>query len=1000
MSADRTLMYEFVSEAKEHLANISDDLLALEQRKDDSARYRIDRLFRAVHSVKGGAGFFGRRTIEELAHAMETVLDHLRSDNTPPSVAVIDALLAGADRVQVLLDDVERSNDADVSGPLARLRAFAPAPQGRPLAERAAGDSRSESPTFALTEAPLAERPRDHRFLYGVRVDLAEHHQRHGLSPLAVIQRVQTAGALLNATLDAGDADLDAGLPTGPVRYRAIISADLAPDAFQRALDLPEAEVVLLEPAREPPRPAAPVPPVADAPGSPAKSARPADAAESIRIPVGLVDQLMTLAGELVLVRNQALRSPHAADPGLRPIVQRLDGVTGELQEVVLRTRMQPVGNLFGRFTRMVRDLAKQLGKQIELELSGAEVELDKTILESMSDPLTHLVRNCCDHGVEPPAERERAGKPAAGRVALSARHLGGQIYIEVRDDGRGLDSEKIRRKALQQGLRTKEELARLSQRDLLSLILLPGFSTAAQVTDLSGRGVGMDVVKTNLDRLGGVLEIESDPGRGTAFILRLPLTLAIIPCLIVAAGDQRYALPQKDLEELVCLHPGQSRMQVEHTFDQEVVRRRDRLLPLVRLAEILRRPEAFTAATRAEILQKHRSQGSGGRSQVNGGASLTPDAGPPAPLYFAVVKVGSRRFGLIVDDILATEEIVVKPMHAAVKPLACFSGATILGNGRVALILSVEGVARHAGVRFDPGEEVAAAHGGDRSSETQAVLLFRHGPLEQFAAPLALIRRVERVRTDRIERVGDREFVTVDGAPTAVLRLDRLLPVSPGVDKPEMFLLLPKQMRRPVGLLMSEVIDSDELPVELHRETCCADGLLGSAVIRGRLTLFLDVPRLAELGAAAGPLEPGGALDSPVHAGRSPGARPRVLLVEDTQFFREVVQGYLEAAGYEVQTAVDGMDGLAKLDAAPFDLVVSDVEMPVLNGFEFARAVRRRPDGKTVPLMALTTLDSPGDRQEALACGFDRHEVKLDRQRFLDAAAALLGNRAPGGSS
>ncbi len=282
---------------------------------------------------------------------------------------------------------------------------------------------------------------------------------------------------------------------------------------------------------------------------------------------------------------------------------------------------------------------------------------------------------------------------------------MGGQITIEVRDDGRGLDPEKIRRKALQQGLRTKEELARLGPRDLLALILLPGFSTAAEVTDVSGRGVGMDVVKTNLDRLGGVLEIESEPGRGTTFTLRLPLTLAIIPCLIVVVGGERYALPQKDLEELVCLHPGQSPMRVETTFDQEVVRRRDRLLPLVRLAEVLRRPTPFTAATWAEVLRKQRDQGSAVRGREPEASSPTLEPSPLTPLYFAVVKVGSRRFGLVVDDILATEEIVVKPMHAAVKPLACFSGATILGDGRVTLILNVEGVARHAGVRFDSAE-------------------------------------------------------------------------------------------------------------------------------------------------------------------------------------------------------------------------------------------------------------------------------------------------------
>jgi two-component system chemotaxis sensor kinase CheA len=711
---------------------------------------------------------------------------------------------------------------------------------------------------------------------------------------------------------------------------------------------------------------------VAPPPADAVRAARPAEAADSIRIPVPLIDHLLTLAGELVLVRNQALRSPHAAEASLRPVVQRLDSVTGELQDVALRTRMQPIGNLFNRFPRMVRDLARQLGKQIDLVVEGADVELDKTVLESLSDPLTHLVRNGCDHGLEPPAQRERAGKPPAGRVTLRARHAGGQVFVEMRDDGRGIDPEAIRRKAANQGLRPAAELARMAPRELFALILLPGFSTAAAVTDVSGRGVGMDVVKTNLDRLGGALEIDSEPGRGTAFTLRLPLTLAILPCLLVEVGGQRYALPQRDLEELVCVLPRQSRTRVEYSHDQEVVRRRGRLLPLVRLAEVFRRRRPFTADDRAEILRDHRGKAGDGAA---------------ARLFFAVVKVGSQRFGLVVDAVLNTEEVVVKPMHSAVKLLACFAGATVLGDGRVALILGAEGIARHAGVHFEDVDGDAAPAAA-RPPEAPSVLLFRYGPREQFAAPLDLIRRVERVRMDKVERVGDREFLTVDGTPTAVVRLDRCLDVSPCADAAEMFLLLPKGARRPVGLLLSEVIDSDALPIELHRDACPADGLLGSAVIRGRMTLILDLPRLAERAADdAGPPRP---------AAPPPAGRRRVLLVEDTQFFREVVKGHLESAGYEVTTAVNGAEGLARLDGGTFDLIVSDVEMPVMDGWEFARAVRRRPGGAALPLLALTTLDSAADRAKAAACGFDRFEVKLQRDRFLAAAAALLAEPRP----
>jgi two-component system chemotaxis sensor kinase CheA len=946
MAAERALVYEFATEAKEHLAGVADDLLALEQRRDGSARERIDRLFRAVHSVKGAAGFFGCRKVEALAHAMEAILEDARERPDGLAPAVIDTLLAGSDRILALLDDVERSNDADIDDLLSRLHALLPAatPAGA-LAPLPAG-----RPAAPMPAAPLAERPASHAYLHGLEVDLREC-QRHGRSPLAVLRRVQEVGAILDGRLDVAGADLEAGLPSGPLIYRAVVSAALPLEEFAVALELPGARIVPLQ-APPPPPPPAPVPRVS--PAVPAAETAPAsERRDTLRIPVGLVDRLMTLAGELVLVRNQSVRAIDPRDAALRPVVQRLDAVTAELQDAVLRTRMQPVGNLFNKFPRLVRDLARQLGKQIELDLSGTDVELDKTILEALSDPLTHLVRNCCDHGIETPDRRRQAGKPPQGLVSLSARHLGSQILLTIRDDGRGIDAEAIRRKAIQQGLRTPAELNRLGEREVLNLILLPGFSTAAAVTELSGRGVGMDVVKTNLDRLGGVVEIDSEPGHGTTFTLRLPLTLAIIPCLIVAAAGERYAIPQKDLEELVCLHSGQARARIECAFDREVVRLRDHLLPLVRLPEVLGR-------------QRGQSRDSG---------SLTP-------LYVAVARVGSRRFGLAVDDILNTEEVVVKPMHSVLKPLACFAGATIRGDGRVALILSMEGIARHAGVRFDLTSEADTAADDGLRPEAQAMLLFRCGPREQFAVPLSLVRRIEMVHTDRIERVGEREFVTVGGVPTPVLRLDRFLAVSPCPDREVMFLLLPKDPRHPMGLLLSAVVDTVELPVELHRDAVPGDGLLGSAVVRGKLTLFPDLGRLAERMAPDEARPPREAL---------PGRRRRVLLVEDTQFFRQVVRGYLEDAGFEVVTADNGAEGLERLESERFDLVVSDIEMPVMDGWAFARAVRERPDGARLPLLALTTLSSDADRARALSCGFDRHETKLDRERFLAAVADLL---------
>ncbi|MCU0873473.1 MAG: chemotaxis protein CheW [Pirellulaceae bacterium] len=856
-AASQATLHEFVSEAKEHLATVVQDLLALEQQPGRSDAERIDRLFRAMHSVKGGAGFVGCQVIEELAHALEHVLEELRQTGTAPDSGVVDALLAGTDRILALVDDAERSNEADVGDLVQRLRHCLARPQA---AEPATAVPPSNS------AAPVA----------------------------------------------------------------------------------------------------ASVPPGVAAPSG-------SDRAATVRIPVPLVDRLMTLAGELVLVRNQALRSIDAGQAAIRPVLQRLDALTSQLQGAVTQTRMQPVGNLFAKFPRTVRDLARQMGKAIGLEVNGTEVELDKSVLELLSDPLTHLIRNCCDHGLESPDERTRAGKPATGRIVLNARQQGGQICIEVRDDGRGIDAQRIKRKALESGLRTAAELARLSDKEALGLITLPGFSTAAAVTDLSGRGVGMDVVKTNLDQLGGTLEIDSTLGQGTSFALRVPLTLAIIPCLMVRAGDQRYAIPQKDLEELVCLHP-QAQTRIEYTLEQEVVRLRDRLLPLVRLAGLLDRPRPLDMEAREAIVRKHRPSA---ESVDNTGST----ARPAAATFFAVVRVGARRFGLVVDEILKNEEIVVKPMHSLLKPLTCFSGATILGDGRVALILNMEGIVQHAGVRSGTTVEqrVAAAAGRE---ETTPALLFRYGPQEQFAVPLAMIRRLVMIDLQRIERVGSREFIVVDGASTPLLRLDQVLPVSAGVEANPLFLLLPKNIGRPLGLLATAIIDTEALPTGITRTTFPADGVVGSAIIRGRMTLLLDLCRLAELGDPA---------RSPRPAGSAEPRKQKILAVDDAEFFRELVRGYLEAEGYEVVSAANGAEALQNLEAGHFDLVVSDIEMPVMDGWALARAIRERPGNAPLPLLALTTLSSDVDRARAKACGFEGYEVKLDRQRFLETVANLI---------
>lgn len=990
MAGEKMSLYDFVAEAREHLSTVAGDLLFLERATGQDADNRIDRVFRAVHSIKGAAGFFGCKRVEELAHALEAIFERLRRGEQRLDPALLDAILAGSDRIQVLLDDVEHSDEADIAELLQRLQA---APQAMPESTAA------EVPTVELMpvaqplagplvieplDAPpelLARRPPADLFVYRLSLDLQAHAADFGGSVLPFFRTLEQVGTLLDARLDAPVCDLSGPIPDGPLIYQAVCSSSLTPPAFQQqlGLDADELEVVhttapsaaSATPAQAPvaagtpPRPPAAVTEVALAP------AAAAERSSSIRINVNLLDRLMNLAGELVLVRNQALQAIAPDDPHLRRIVQRLNSVTSELQEAVMLTRMQPVGNLFSRFPRMVRDLARQLGKEIELNIAGQEVELDKTILEALADPLTHLVRNCCDHGIEQPERRREQGKGSQGTVWLRAHHEAGQIRIEVRDDGRGLDVGALKRKALERAIKTEGELTRMTEKELFGLILLPGFSTAAAVTDVSGRGVGMDVVRTNIEQLGGNLEMESTAGRGTVFHLRLPLTLAIIPCLLVKVGGEQYAIPQKALEELVCVQADSYRDKIEYAYDQEVYRLRGRLLPLVRLDEVLKRRRPLDAADRAEILRRHRLKG-------------PTTEGVPGLLSFAVVKVSGQRLGLVVDEILDSQEIVVKPMHGVLRSLSCYSGATIMGDGRVALIFDVEGIARHAGT-FQETMALAPALPAptDEEGETQTLLLFRSGPQEQLAVPLAMVRRVEMIQARSIERVGADEFITLAGVPTRIVRLDRYLAVSPFAEGKNLFLLLPERTRRPWGLLLSEVIDIDSRRVKLNTDSYRADGVLGSAIIRDQMTLFLDLARLVDM------------VDPPVvPAGRPAltGPMKRILLVDDTQFFREVVGSYLRGAGYDVEVADQGAAGLEKLYHQRFDLVVSDIEMPVMDGWTLARTIRQNEAWRQLPLLALTTLSSQGDRDRAAACGFNAYEVKLDRERFLGAVRELIG--------
>ncbi|MGN6300032.1 MAG: chemotaxis protein CheW [Angustibacter sp.] len=616
---------------------------------------------------------------------------------------------------------------------------------------------------------------------------------------LAMVDGVRELLAAIEADGTEGAVDVQAVV----ARIQQVLDGGAVLEQAPEPASLPEPEPVAVPVA----------PPVAGEPAAgpddhaPAAAPKRNVAEASIRVDVDLLDTLMRQVGELVLSRNQIVRQAGLLDDvELLRASQRLNLIASELQEGVMKTRMQPIDHLWSKLPRVVRDLGAACGKQVRLDMVGRETELDRTLLEAVKDPLTHLVRNAVDHGLEAPSDRVAAGKPAEGTLTLRAFHEGGQVVVEVTDDGAGIDPEKIRAKALQKGLRRPEQLAQMTSAELLQLVFAPGFSTAAAVTNVSGRGVGMDVVKTNIEAIGGAIEIDSALGRGTTCRLRIPLTLAIVASLTIECAGDRYAIPQVSLQELVTLDVERAAHAVETVSGAEVYRLRGQLLPLVRLSHVLG-------------VESERSDGH---------------------VVIAVLQADGRRFGLVVDRVLNTEEIVVKPLSTRLKSIGVYSGATILGDGQVALILDVQALAKNA-LRADALEREQELLGdAGAEADLERVLLAGVGDGRDVAIPLSMVTRLEQVPASKVERVGTREVIQYRGEILPLLRLGRHLRTTTGEGRDHLLLVVYTSGGRSVALVVEEVrdiVDGTQVRSDIDDQ-----GLVGSAVIRDHVVELLDV--------------------------------------------------------------------------------------------------------------------------------------------------------------
>ena len=802
------IVREFVVESYENLDQLDSDLVALEDQP--GSRALLSSVFRTIHTIKGTSGFLAFSKLEALTHGGENLLAELRDGKRPMTQRTTDVLLMMVDAVRAILATVEATGlegDDDMSAVVAAIQSVLDDPTGGPevpaVVAAPAPDTHEEAAMEAdhtddavvpetpveapIDEVPVAAAPK--------RVITSRAAAKPKAAPKASTRAPRARKAIAadpmpSATLSVPVdefADVEEQEATAPV-------AEPTPDVV--AIDAAAID------ATSPPQEIA-IPPSDD---SPVRSASDA----SIRVDVDVLDALMRHVGELVLARNALTRlSGDLGDASLVRASQRLSLIATELQQGVMKTRMQPIEHVWSKVPRMVRDISAALGRQVRLEMIGQDTELDRGLLEAIKDPLTHLIRNAIDHGIETPARRQELGKQVQGVLTLRAFHQGGQVVVEISDDGKGIDPQVIGAKAIERGLRTPGQVAAMSTQEILQLVFLAGFSTAETVTNVSGRGVGMDVVRTKVEAIGGVVDVQSTPGLGTTWRLRIPLTLAIMPALTVECAHETYAVPQVNLLELLAIDDKQSG--VEYVGEAPVYRLRGTLLPLVDLRDVLARPA---------------------RESLEGAV-------------IAVLQADGGRFGLVVDQVLNTEEIVAKPIAAAVKTIGLYAGATLLGDGSVALILDIPAVARRA-LDLDLQEAVQnAASTQTAAAATEPMLIVAVGEGRQVAMPLGAVTRLERLPASIIEQVSGSAVMQYRGRITPVADLAQLLGDG-GTFRDEFAVVVCTRGDRTVALVANEVVDIVECPV-VDFSDVSGYGLLGSIVIKDRVTELLDLRAAVE---------------------------------------------------------------------------------------------------------------------------------------------------------
>ncbi|WP_127716513.1 chemotaxis protein CheW [Halobacteriovorax sp. HLS] len=902
------IIHEFLIESFENLSGISEEITQYE--KDHSNSELLNSIYRKVHTLKGSSSFLSFKILESVTHHAENILDMIREGEMEMDSDIIDILLETFDACLEMLKNIEANGTegenkySDLNARLLKVESNESIDDGlRKKFEEQKISETSDLPALNIKLEVMNE---------------TKLQNKSSSEELALVTQNQNASE---------------SVKTEVVKLAT-------EDVLEKKPEVKKAETKKVDLKTEEPK----------------KVISLTDSV--VRVNVQLLDKIMNVVGELVLNRNQILQYANISDsPDLTRLAQQLNVITTDLQTDIMTTRMQPVGTVLTKFERIVRDLSREQGKSIKLTISGKETELDKTLLEAIRDPMTHLVRNSVDHGIEDSSRRLENGKSEDGHIHIKSYHEGGQVTIEISDDGNGINPEVILAKAISKNLVSKEKGATLSERQILNLIFTPGFSTAEQVTNISGRGVGMDVVKSNIEKIGGSVDVHSVVGNGTTFKLKIPLTLAIVPALVVRSSGETFAIPQINLVELVRIENEGNENHIEKLLESEFFRLRGELIPVFRLGESLK------LLDKDEVVE-----------------DINEDC-----VNIVILNAEGQFYGLIVDHVLDTEEIVVKPLSRKLKDLNLFGGATIMGDGSVALIVDALGffnsVDSGASARTDEHDFLEEKE-QIKNGETQEILLTQLGDSRDYGIPLCLVNRLEEFPLKDIEWTGDQPLVRYGNQPMLLINLEECLELEGtssllSEEKDITVACIVTKVRGSYfGLVVKEIKDIAFSESDVNEEMSDRDGIMGTIFINGKTVSLLDVHKV---------------IDSKKRSKNIASNNLSVLLVDDSPLHQRVQKEIITELGYCVTTACDGVDGMQKFSEMPdLKLIVTDIEMPNLNGWEFIKKVRET--NPNIPVIGISSRITSKDEERGERNGFNCFIDKSNQEKMTEAILNCVG--------